>query len=338
MFGWAEFLFDLRSVRMNKFTNTDHAGDKMNRTMTMIAILAFLGGGIAFQASADDPQSESAPAKKSCCNDAAKQAKPAAKESKDKTATKASKDAPAAKDPKATTKSQEGPLTDAPQICLQYLLYDDEVIALWSVDLFASEACADGVEAYFWTNSGKTAPQICDEGHCEMEKADGLRAAAAAVAAANAGSLEPFPAIGRSLFRESSYIDRPLIRVKNAGGEEWDPRAGLKTSGESDFVFIKLTNANTNELFAVRLSKGQAQFSKTSLSVKPNDRNIHIGFEVDMDEKDIERLPSPSAVKPWRLYPSPDGRPYRTSVFVVTVDGLDYHVTTSKNNLVRVVP
>lgn len=213
--------------------------------------------------------------------------------------------------------------------CLQYLLYDDEVMSLWSADFYEDDGCVNTPsEVFIWTEPGQTAPQACGEGTGCLPPGLTLEKKEWAVRC---------PVLQRPLPENGSYLDRPIPAVQlpgaNIPGQKWDVRKGLLAHGEED-KYVKVKNAR-NRYFAVALSKGKAVYADTypPLPFRPQpkkaERQVQIGFEIEMDRADIARL-RPAIPKVWERHPG------CATAFKVTVDGIDYYVTTTAANAIDI--
>lgn len=212
--------------------------------------------------------------------------------------------------------------------CLQYLLYDDEVMSLWSADFYEDDGCLNTPsEVFIWTEPGQTAPQACAEstGCLPGLTLDKTKKAI------------PCPVLQRPLPENGSYLDRPIPAVQlpgeNIPGQKWDARKGLLAHGEDD-KYVKVKNAR-NKYFAVALSKGKAVYADTypPPPFKPQPkkavRQVQIGFEIEMDRPDVADL-NEAFPEVWERHPG------CATAFKVKV-GMDYYyVTTTAANAIDI--
>ena len=275
----------------------------MNRTFNLLLCLAILVGGVALEAPADDANSVAT--QKPCCGGAKK---PAARE---------------------VALVNNGDFTS---VCLQYLIYEDEVEALWVADAYEELDCSDTpVECFAWALPGEQAPQSCG-GNPGCIAVISLRSGDPLVDSRIIQS----PSLRNPLASGKSYVDLPLKPVQIPGqpaGKTWQPSAGLQDLGELKTTFVKVRNA-AGKYFAVRLAAGIAEFEKTKpqapFSPRPKilNRKILVGFEVAMDQADIDELAEVSPTN-WPLYKD------CPTAFMVSVGGSNYHVTTTMANAIR---
>ncbi len=276
----------------------------MNRTVNLLACLAILVGGVALEAPADD--ANSAAASKPCCG--------AGQKTMGKNV--------------AFVNNGE----DFTSVCLQYLIYEDETDALWVADAYEALDCHDTpFECFAWADPGEQGPQSCggDPGCIAVL---GLRSGDPLVKS----RINQSPALRNPLASGKSYVDLPLRPVQIPGqpaGKTWHPSAGLQDLGELKTTFVKVRNA-AGKYFAVRLAAGIAEFEKTKpqvpFSPRPKilNRKILVGFEVEMDQADIDELAEVSPTN-WPLYKD------CPTAFMVSVGGANYHVTITKANAIK---
>lgn len=278
----------------------------MKRSACFFSCLAILVGGIALESRADDATQNTA--KANCCGE---------------------------KDPPKGTR----PLFTG-FVCLQYLLYDDGVMALWSADAYA-DCDAPASETFIWTEPGEVAPQICSK--CDVERTclpgDKLKRARKMIP--DPVLEEALPKVGP---RIGSYRDRTLGNMQVPGlpaGAVWDVDKGL-AGGESNPPNLVKVMKSPGHYFAVRLSKGIADFDVTypknpaggPMTIKQPrkyKRDILIGFEVKMHPAAVNRLDEATPVD-WEGY---EGSPTAYKLQDPKHAGVYYYVTTTMDNAIE---
>jgi hypothetical protein len=281
----------------------------MKRTVNLLACLGVFVIGVVL-AQASDGTTPAAPAKP-CCGDA----KPAAAAAKGTAATKSA----------AVTRTKVAAgekFFGAPYACLQYLLYDDGEISLWSADEYEDLPCQDApYEIFLWTPAGRTAPQSCEAGCEELTF--------------NATAKNDIK-LSAKLDSSKRYIDyitsRPRL-PKRPARHTWDPKDGLKDLGEMRVDYVVVKDAQDNPIL-IKLSSGVAEFSKVRFTGFPptprtQNRLITIGFEVEKlpDNIKLEELDVLPAYT-WKSHPDDPSDLTDNTAFTVDRNGATYYVTT----------
>lgn len=273
----------------------------MKRTVNLLACLGVFVIGVVL-AQANDGTTPAAPAKP-CCGDA----KPAAAAAKG-IATPSTKAAAGARG--------FGP----PYACLQYLLYDDGEISLWSADEYEDLPCQDSpYEIFLWTAANKTAPQSCEAGCEELTFELKMREAL------------PSPALTDVLPKNTKYLSRirrmPAL-PRSRPPKVWDPKDGLNDLGELQYDYVAVLGTDDKPI-PIKVSAGIADFDRVRFpgfppTPKTRKRVITIGFEAELpDNVKIETLPVLTAY-PWDKH---DGV---KTTFTVDWEGATYYVTTKQ--------
>lgn len=273
----------------------------MKRTVNLLACLGVFVIGVVL-AQANDGTTTAAPAKP-CCGDT----KPATKD----TTTPDTKTAAGAK--------RFGP----PYACLQYLLYDDGVLRLWSADEYPDLPCSTTPEEIFlWTDAEKTAPQSCESGCEELSL--------------NAKDKNDVK-LSAKMDSSKKYIDYITSRPRLPGRparHTWDPKDGLKDLGEVRFDYVAVLDKGGSRI-PIKLSFGVADFSKVKFTGFPpaprtQVRLITIGFEVDKLPPNL-KLEELQELTPytWKSHPDDPGDPEDNTAFTVDWNGATYYVTTN---------
>lgn len=261
----------------------------------------FVIGGVLTQA--NDGTTTAAPAKP-CCGDT----KPAAAAGKG-TKTPGTK--------VAAERSDYGP----PYACLQYLLYDDGEISLWSADEYEDLPCQDSpYEIFLWTPANKTAPQSCESGCEELTFEFKMREAL------------PYPPAFRDVLpKNTKYLSRirrmPAL-PRTRPPKVWAPKDGLNDLGELQYDYVAVMGANDKSI-PIKVSAGIADFDRVRFPGFPSPpktrkRVITIGFEAELPDNVAIDKPQVLTAYLW------DKHKDVNTTFTVDWDGATDYVTTNQ--------
>lgn len=253
----------------------------MKRSVNLLACLGIFVMGIVL-AQANDGSTSVTTAKTTCCGD--------------------DKNVERNPNGKGAAKAKYGP----PFACLQYLLYEDGVIALWAADEYA-ECKAEDVpeEVYLWTPAAATGPQTCPG--CEElgVNKDKLH------------KYEANPQLTTLLKKGERYNDRaPKNPVPLPGypTKKWNYNDGITELGEMQYDYVAVETKSGKKI-PIRLSAGVAEFDKVRFAAVPPPPKVrrrtiavNIGLEVAREgftEGEIDALPlfKIDKVSEWKYYP-----------------------------------
>lgn len=299
--GWAKTVHQIALGPREHAFQQDRKRDSMRRSVNLLVCLGVLVVGIVL-AQANDSKDTETTTKKPCCGDEK---------------VKADGKPPAAK----AAADEKSP----PYACLQYLLYEDGDIALWSADEYAACAAEDvPEEVYLWTSAALFGPQTCPG--CE-DLGPGKN---------KVRKFEANPKLTKLLDKKERYNDRiPKNPVTLPGypTKKWNYNDGIAELGEMQFDYVAV-NKKGGGLIPIKLSAGVAEFDKVRFAAVPPPPKVrrrtiavNIGLEVTgFTEEEIKKLP---------LLPTYEWKYYSKNRFAFTVkwegnNGADtiYYVTT----------